>query len=138
LVVYGLLLGGFVAAWGLSRAHVAPAALFGGGLTTQAVNAGIGLSVSFLTWMNPVANLFVGTYLWKVGIAHAGMLSFFLASLVSWPRVRLYRQALGRRQGVRLAAVLALAALAAGLLVALLFRLAGLSIRYKLMAEQMF
>lgn len=135
--LYGLLLGGLIAAWGLSPWHVAPATLYGSGLAAQSFNAVLGLGVSFLIWMSPVANLFVGTYVWKVGIAHAGLVSFFFGSLVSWPRVRLYQKALGDRQGEVFAIVLALAAIAAGLLVALLFYFTGLSINYKLIAQQM-
>jgi uncharacterized membrane protein YraQ (UPF0718 family) len=135
--LYGLLLAGVIAAWGLSPWHVAPVTLYGSGLTAQGINAVLGLGVSFLTCMSPVANLFAGTYVWKVGIAHAGLVSFFFASLISWPRVRLYRRVLGEVVGNRFALVLAVAILTAGLLVALLFHLTGLSIRYKLMAEQM-
>jgi len=137
LSLYGLLVGGGIAAWGLSPWHVAPSALFGGGLATQASNALLGLGVSFLTWISPVANLFVGTYVWKVGIAHAGLVSFFLGNLVSWPRVRLYQRTLGHRQGTVFALVLALAAIAAGLLVAFFFHFTGLSIHYKLIPEQL-
>lgn len=137
LTLYGLFLGGLIAAWGLSPWHVAPAALFGGGLAAQGINTLLGLGVSFLTWMSPVANLFVGTYVWKVGIAHAGLVSFFFASLISWPRVRLYQRTLGYRQGTVFAVVLALAAIAAGLLVALFFHVTGLSIHYKLIAQQL-
>ncbi len=137
LALYGLLLGGLIAAWGLSPWHVVPAALFGGGLAAQASNALLGLGVSFLTGMSPVANLFVGTYVWKVGIAHAGLVSFFFGNLISWPRVRLYQRTLGDRPGAVFAVVLALAAIAAGLLVALFFHFTGLSIHYKLIAQQM-
>jgi uncharacterized membrane protein YraQ (UPF0718 family) len=137
LSLYGLLLGGVVAAWGLSPWHVAPAALFGGGLAAQGINTILGLAVSFLTWMSPVANLFVGTYVWKVGIAHAGLVSFFFGNLISWPRVRLYQRTLGHRQGTVFALVLALAAIAAGLLVAFFFHFTALSIHYKLIPEQL-
>lgn len=137
LSLYGLLLGGVIAAWGLSPWHVAPAAPFGGGLATQSINTILGLAASFLTWMSPVANLFVGTYVWKVGIAQAGLVSFFFANLISWPRVRLYQRTLGHRQGTVFALVLALAAIAAGLLVAFFFHFTGLSIHYKLIAEQL-
>jgi uncharacterized membrane protein YraQ (UPF0718 family) len=135
--LYGLLLGGLIAAWGLSPWHVVPATLWESGITTQSINAVLGLGVSFLTWMSPVANLFVGTYVWKVGIAHAGLVSFFFGSLVSWPRVRLYQRVLGQRQGTVFALVLVLAVVVAGLLVALSFHLTPLSINYKLIAEQM-
>lgn len=137
LSLYGLLLGGVIAAWGLSPWHVAPATLWGSGITAQGVNAILGLVVSFLTSMSPVASLFVGTYIWKVGIAHAGLVSFFFGSLISWPRVRLYQRTLGYRQGTVFAVVLALAAMAAGLLVALFFHVTGLSIHYKLIVQQM-
>jgi hypothetical protein len=135
--LYGLLLGGLIAAWGLSPWHVVPATLLGNGTTAQGINAVLGLSTSFLTWMSPVANLFVGTYVWKVGIAHAGLVSFFFGSLVSWPRVRLYQSVFGQRQGTVFTLVLTLATIVAGLLVALLFHFTGLSINYKLVAQQM-
>ena len=137
LSFYGLLLGGVIAAWGLSPWHIAPAAFFGGGLAAQGINTILGLVVSFLTWMSPVANLFVGTYVWKVGIAHAGLVSFFFGNLISWPRVRLYQRTLGHSQGTVFALVLALAAIAAGLLVAFFFHFTGLSIHYKLIPEQL-
>lgn len=137
LVLYGLLLGGLIAAWGLSPWHVVPATLWGSGITAQGANAILGFVVSFLTWLSPVANLFVGTYVWKVGIAHAGLVSFFFGNLISWPRVRLYQKTLGHGQGTVFAVVLALATMVAGLFVALLFHYTGLSIHYKLIPEQM-
>ncbi len=63
--------------------------------------------------------------------------SFFFGNLISWPRVRLYQRTLGDRQGAVFAVVLALAALAAGLLVAFFFHFTGLSIHYKLIVQQM-
>ena len=87
------------------------------------------------TW--PVANLFVGTYLWKIGLAHAGIVSFFYASTVSPQRVLLYSRIMGKRATARFVPALALAALLAGVATALLFRLSGLTIHYKLIPAQL-
>lgn len=137
LMAYGLLLGGFIAAWGLSPWTFVPAYVTSNPLLSQFINSLLGGLVSVLLGMWPVANLFVGTYLWKTGLAHAGLVTFFYASPISPHRLRLYAQVRGKAQALRLGVALALAAMVAGLGVAVLFRLPGLSINYKLVPEQL-
>lgn len=136
LVVLGLALGGLVGAWGLSPGGWAPAELGGSGPATQVVNGLLGLGLA-LVGIAPVANLFVGTYLWKVGLAHAGIVAFFCAAPAAPTRWRLYARTFGRAGAVRLVAALLAAALLAGLVTAWLFGAAGIEIRYKLTSEQL-
>lgn len=136
LVALGLGLGGLVAAWGLSAGARAPAELGTAGSTTQALNAALGGALALLG-VPPVANLFVGTYLWKVGVAHAGIVAFFCAATAAPTRWRLYARVFGRPGAVRLVAALLIGALLAGLATAWLFGAAGVPIRYKLIPEQL-
>ncbi len=79
-VVYGLLAGGAIAAWGLSSRAVAPATLCEGRMAAQFLNAIIGVTVALLLNPSPAAMPFIGTYLWKAGLAHAGLVAFFCAA----------------------------------------------------------
>lgn len=136
-MVYGLLIGGAIAAWGLGPGVIAPVDLLPDGWPTQLGNALLGVGVSFALWMWPISNLFVGTFLWKVGLAHAGLVVFFYASVSSPQRLRLYRDVYGAAPGTRLAVLLALSAVLAGLAAAILYRFSDLAINYKLVPEQM-
>lgn len=137
LMGYGLLLGGLIAAWGLSPWTVVPAYITTNRWFAQVINALLGGVVSMILWMWPVANLFVGTYLWKIGLAHAGLVTFFYASTLSPQRLRLYAQVKGKEQAIRFGTALALAVILAGLVTAILFHLLGLRINYKLVPEQL-
>lgn len=132
----GLALGGVVAAWGFSDAAWAPADVGGGGMGTQLVSVVLGLGLA-LVGVPPVANLFVGTYLWKVGLAHAGIVAFFCAAPAAPTRWRLYARLFGRGGAVRLVTALLVAALLAGLATAWLFGAFGMSIHYKLVPQQL-
>ena len=136
LAALGLALGGLVAAWGFSPGTWAPAEAGGGELGTQLVNGGIGLSLALLG-VPPVANLFVGTYLWKIGLAHAGIVAFFCAAPAAPTRWRLYSRLYGRSGAARLVAALLAGALLAGLATAWLFGAADVTIRYKLIPAQL-
>lgn len=136
LIVLGLALGGLVAAWGLSPWRWAPADLGTAGWQTQILNGGIGVALA-LSGVPPVANLFFGTYLWKTGLAQAGIVAFFCAAPAAPTRWRLYTRAFGRSGAVRLVVAVLVAALAAGLATAWLFGRTGVEIRYKLIPEQL-
>ncbi len=136
-VAVGLVFAGVVAAWGLSPAHVVLATAFGGGVGSQAVNAVVGGALGVACGFSPVAALFVATYLWKTGIAHAGLASFLLAGTVAWPRLLVYRRVFGTPWMLRGATVMVAASVLAGILVAIAFHVLGLTIHYKLVAEQM-
>lgn len=136
LVVVGLGLGGLVGAWGLSPWAWAPAGVAGAGVGTQLVNGVLGLAMALLA-VPPVANLFVGTYLWKVGLAHAGIVAFFCAATAAPTRWRMYARVFGPSGCVRLVVALLAAAWLAGIATAWLFGAAGVEIRYKLIPEQL-
>lgn len=137
LMALGLVLGGVVAAWGLTGHAPAPVEIVDVPWLAQLLNALVAIGASMLLWMWPVENLFVGTYLWKIGLAHAGLVAFFWASTVSPQRLRLYRELWGGKPARRLAAVLGAAALVAGMATALLYRVTPLAINYKLIPAQM-
>lgn len=136
LVALGLALGGLVAAWGFSPWAWAPAEIGAGGFWTQLANGGIGIALALLG-VPPVANLFVGTYLWKAGLAHAGIVAFFCAVPAAPTRWGLYARVFGRSGAARLVAALLVGALLAGLATAWVFGAADLAIRYKLIPEQL-
>ncbi len=136
--LWGLAVGGLVGAAGLAAPGLHLVDLLPGtGLARQAVHAVAGVLAAVVTFVWPVAALFVGTFLWKAGLAHAGLVAFFCAATLAPQRLRLYREVWGAGRTVRWTAALALAALAAGLLVAVLFGLGGLEIRYKLVPGQL-
>ncbi len=136
-VVGGLVLAGVVGAWGLSPARVELATLFGGGLLAQVANAAVGTLLGAASCLPPVANLLVATYLWKTGIAHAGLVSFVLTSGATLTRRRLYRATLGDQEGSKLWWAFLAAAVLAGIGTAVVFRALGLTIRYRLIREQL-
>ena len=137
LLLYGSLLGGTIAAWGLSPWAFAPAKIARSSPISQLLNAVLGGIVSVALWMWPVANLFVGTYLWKTGLAHAGLVAFFYASTVSPQRLRLYAKVMARPSAARFAAALATASVVAGFVTAIVYRVFGLTIHYKLIPKQL-
>ena len=137
LMTWGLVLGGAIAAWGLSPWTFAPAELVENRWLSQASSAVIALGASLALGMWPVANLFVGTYLWKIGLAHAGLVAFFYAAVISPQRIALYARVFGAGPAARLALALALAALVAGMATAIVFRLTGLTINFKLFPDQL-
>ncbi len=133
----GIVLGGTVAAWGLSPAHVALAALLGGGVAAQVGSALAGSVLGAVSCLPPVASLFVATYLWKTGIAQAGLVSFVLASAATVTRRQLYRTTLGDHAGERLWRMLLLVGVFAGIATAIVFWAFGLTIHYRLSSEQL-
>jgi hypothetical protein len=133
----GIVLGGMIAAWGLSSAHVALAALLGGGVAAQVGSALAGTVLGVASCLPPVASLFVATYLWKTGIAQAGLVSFVLASAATLTRRQLYRRALGNQAGERLWRTLLLVGVFAGIATGIIFWAFGLTIHYRLSSEQL-
>lgn len=136
--VWGLAVGGLVGATGLAFPSLLLTDLLPGqGFTREVVHAGVGLLAAPLTFMGPVATLFAGTFLWKVGLAQAGLVAFFCGATLSPQQLRLYREAWGTRGTLRWILAAVLAAIGAGLAVALLFGLTGLDIHYKLTPAQL-
>lgn len=135
---YGLLLGSLVAAWGLTSPGFAPVEISQSPFFAQMLNSLIGLLAAVATFMSPVAALFTGTYLWKIGLAHAGLITFFCATTLTPQRWMLYRRVYGRNQARGLYLGLAAAALLSGILTALLYAATdALDIGYKLIPQQM-
>lgn len=135
---WGLLVGAVIGAAGLSNPSLLLVELpLGEGLVRQLGHAGLGVATAVATFMWPVSTLFAGTYLWKIGLAHAGLVAFFYGATVAPQRVRLYRRVWGGTQAGRWTLVLASAAVAAGLATAVLYGFTGLDIHYKLVPGQL-
>lgn len=114
-IFLGIVVGRALAAWGLSPAHVALAALLGGGIAAQAGSALAGTVLGVVSCLPPVASLFVATDLWKTGIAQAGLVSFVLASAATLMRRRQDRAILGDHGGEQLLRTLLLVGALAGI-----------------------
>lgn len=135
--LYGLFWGSLIGAWGLSPFSVAPAEIGSHPVVSQLTNAALGGVAAIITNMWPVAVLFAGTYLWKTGLAHAGLIVFFLATTITPQRCILYRKIYSHHQAARLILTLCLSALFGGFMTALFWHLTGLQIRYRLLPEQL-
>ncbi len=137
-LMWGSFLGGLIAVWGLSQWWF-DLSQIGGTKTwlSQFLNALIGLGLAIATFSAPVANLFVATYLWKTGIALSGFVAYlygvFLSPLL-WP---VYVQSLGKKGTFYLLCILAAGVIAASMGVTAMWKLAGLSIHYKLSPNQL-
>lgn len=135
---WGLLVGAVIGAAGLSHPSLLLVELpLGEGLVRQLTHAGLGAAAAVATFIWPVSTLFAGTYLWKVGLAHAGLVAFFYGATVAPQRVRIYRRVWGEAPARKWILALATAAVAAGLVTAVLFGLTGLDIHYKLVPAQL-
>jgi hypothetical protein len=95
------------------------------------------VDVALLFNASPAAMPFIGTYLWKTGLAHAGLVAFFCPAPMTPARLLRFRRDLGMRAAVTLALLLTGIAVASGMITALVYRAAGLTIHYKLIAEQL-
>ena len=101
----GLLLGGFLAAWGRTEAFFD--LRLGDGVPGQLLNAVIGPLLSAVTFMVPVGNIFVGVWLWKTEfLAYAGLVGFFLATVLHPDTVGTYRRLFGLSLTVRIVLIL--------------------------------
>jgi hypothetical protein len=69
--------------------------------------------------------------------AAAGLVAFFCAAPMTPTRLLRFRRDLGMRAAVTLALLLTGTAVASGMITAVLYRLTGLTIHYKLIPEQL-
>jgi uncharacterized membrane protein YraQ (UPF0718 family) len=121
----GLLIAGALAAWvpnsfwrGLFLTHHSALATLWGPL--------IGPLVAMLSFVCSIGNVPLAAVLWNGGISFGGVLAFIFADLIILPILNIYRKYYGRRMMVFLLATFYVAIAAAGLIVDLLFKLAGL------------
>lgn len=126
-ILLGLLIGGFLAAWGYTEGFFD--LRLGGGVLGQLSNTVIGPILGIITFMVPVLNIFVGSWLWKTEfLAYAGLVGFFLATVLHPDAVGTYRRLFGRALTLRIVLILlGSAALAALVVTAMWYALAGLA-----------
>lgn len=104
-ILLGLLIGGFLAAWGYTGSFFD--LRLGGGVLGQLTNAVIGPILGIVTFMVPVLNIFVGSWLWKTEfLTYAGLIGFFLATVLHPDTVGVYRRLFGRTLTFRIVPVL--------------------------------
>ncbi len=126
-ILLGILLGGFLAAWGRSESffdlHL------GEGVVGHLVNAIIGPLLGIITFMVPVLNIFVASWLWKTEfVTYAGLVGFFVATVLHPDTVGVYRRLLGKALTFRIVLLLFGSAVLAALIVtAMWYLLAGLA-----------
>lgn len=117
----GIVGGGIIAAWGLSDAFFSLPEILGikaDGITGQMAGAFIGSLLSGLTFMVPGGNILVGAWLWKTHfLPYAGLLSFWLGSVLHpFTLAELFRF-WGRQGGLKVVLTLWASAAAAALAV---------------------
>ncbi|MGH7319127.1 MAG: permease [Candidatus Rokuibacteriota bacterium] len=122
----GILAGGFVLAAGLKAWWIELAAVGGGGVVSDLVNAGGGPLLGALLSRPPVGNLPVGTAFFKTDtLAYPGFVGFILASSLRMSDLAAYRRVWGTRGAVRLVAGLYAAAFLGSLFPVGVFALFG-------------
>jgi uncharacterized protein len=121
----GLLIAGALAAWvpnsfwrGLFLEHHGALTTLWGPL--------IGPLVAILSFVCSIGNVPLAAVLWNGGISFGGVLAFIFADLIILPIINIYRKYYGRRMMLFLLATFYSAMAAAGLIVDLVFKLAGL------------
>lgn len=119
-LLYGVVLGGVILAAG--KAGWWPQLTRGPGLTDDLVSALIAPFVSMLALAPPVGNIFVATSLWKTFTwEYPGMVSLLLTGLLIPQNWGALRTLFGRGAAVRLALLLAVAAVLSALVVTVAF-----------------
>ena len=121
----GLLIAGALAAWvpnsfwrGLFLQHHGALSTIWGPL--------IGPLVAILSFVCSIGNVPLAAVLWNGGISFGGVLAFIFADLIILPILNIYRKYYGRRMALFLLASFYATMAAAGLIVDLLFKAAGL------------
>jgi uncharacterized membrane protein YraQ (UPF0718 family) len=121
----GLLIAGAVAAWvpnsfwqGLFLQHHGALATIWGPL--------IGPLVAMLSFVCSIGNVPLAAVLWNGGISFGGVLAFIFADLIILPIINIYRKYYGRRMAAFLLLTFYATMAAAGLIVDLMFKVAGL------------
>ena len=88
-------------------------------------NAFVGPLIAMVSFVCSVGNLPLANLLWSDGISFGGVLSFIYADLLIIPLLLIYRKSFGTRAALRIAAVLFLSMVGAGIIVDLLFSVCG-------------
>ncbi len=126
-LLLGLFLGGFLAAWGNTDGFFD--LRLGGGVLGQVLNAIIGPVLGSIAFMVPVGNILVASWLWKTEfLTYAGVVGFFLATVVHPDTVGAYRRLFGAALTFRIVLILLGSAVLASLAVTVMWHvLAGLA-----------
>src|SRR2546430_12687205 len=121
----GLLIAGALAAWVPDSFWRSLFLEHHGGLSTI-WGAVIGPFVAVFSFVCSIGNVPLAAVLWNGGISFGGVLSFILADLIILPILNIYRKYYGLRMAALIAGIFYAAAVAAGVVVELLFKGLGL------------
>jgi uncharacterized membrane protein YraQ (UPF0718 family) len=123
-LVLGFLIAGALGAW-VPDSVWSKVFFTGHGAATQIWGAFIGPLIAVISFVCSVGNVPLAAVLWRGGISFAGVIAFIFADLVILPILNIYRKYYGARVSVYLFTVSYAAMVLAGLIVGLLFNVAG-------------
>jgi YHS domain-containing protein len=99
--------------------------LTGHGGVTEVWGALIGPLIAVISFVCSVGNIPLAAVLWRGGISFGGVIAFIFADLVILPILNIYRKYYGARMSVYLFIVSYAAMVLAGLVIGLIFNIAG-------------
>jgi uncharacterized protein len=123
-LVLGFLIAGALGAW-VPDSVWSKVFLTGHGGITEVWGALIGPLIAVVSFVCSVGNLPLAAVLWRGGISFGGVIAFIFADLVILPILNIYRKYYGARVSVYLFVVSYAAMVLAGLLIGLIFNIAG-------------
>jgi uncharacterized membrane protein YraQ (UPF0718 family) len=123
-LLIGFLIAGALGAW-IPDAVWSKIFLSGHGGATEIWGAFIGPLIAVISFVCSVGNVPLAAVLWRGGISFGGVVAFIFADLIILPILNIYRKYYGARVSVYLFVVSYAAMVLAGLIVALVFNLAG-------------
>jgi uncharacterized membrane protein YraQ (UPF0718 family) len=123
-LLIGFVVAGALGAW-IPDAVWSNIFLSGHGGATEIWGAFIGPLIAVISFVCSVGNVPLAAVLWRGGISFGGVVAFIFADLIILPILNIYRKYYGARVSVYLFVVSYAAMVLAGLIVALVFNLAG-------------
>ena len=123
-LVLGFLIAGALGAW-VPDSVWSNVFLTGHGGITEVWGALIGPLIAVVSFVCSVGNVPLAAVLWRGGISFGGVIAFIFADLVIFPILNIYRKYYGARVSVYLFIVSYAAMVLAGLVIGLIFNIAG-------------
>lgn len=123
-LLLGFLIAGALGAW-VPDSVWSKVFLTGHGAGTEVWGAFIGPLIAVVSFVCSVGNIPLAAVLWRGGISFAGVIAFIFADLLILPILNIYRKYYGARVSVYLFAVSYAAMVLAGLVIGVVFNLAG-------------
>ena len=123
-LLLGFVIAGALGAW-VPDSVWSAVFLTGHGGVTEVWGALIGPLIAVISFVCSVGNIPLAAVLWRGGISFGGVIAFIFADLVILPILNIYRKYYGARVSVYLSVVSYAAMVLAGLVIGLIFNVAG-------------